>query len=65
MFARGTLYVSCAGLTKRFHVSEVLSYDQRKLYAFGTIDFGERDKIVSVVKVVDQNGEVIQKITNS
>ena len=44
---------------KLLHLSQLLSYDERKLFAFGTIDYGERTTLEALTKVVDRDGNVI------
>ena len=39
------------------HLSQLLSYDERKLFAFGTIDYGKRTTLTARTKVVDRYGE--------
>ena len=38
---------------------EVLSYDSRKFFAFGTIDYGERKTMIARSKTVDADGNLI------
>ena len=40
-------------------LSRVLTYDQRELYAFGTIDYGERPTVIARTKTVDRDGNII------
>ena len=44
---------------KLLHLSQLLSYNERKLFAFGTIDYGKRTTLTARTKVVDRYGNVI------
>ena len=44
---------------KMVDLSRVLTYDQRELYAFGTIDYGERPTMIARTKTVDRDGNII------
>ena len=44
---------------KLLHLAQLLSYDERRLFAFGTIDYGKRTTLISRSKIVDQDGNVI------
>ena len=41
------------------HLSQLLSYNERLLFAFGTIDYGKRATLIARSKVVDRNGNVL------
>ena len=43
----------------KLHLSQILTYDERTLFAFGTINYGKRSTLISRTKVVDRNGEVL------
>lgn len=47
-------------LQKKFHLSQVMTYEQRQLYAFGTIDYGERPTLIARINVMDEDGNVIE-----
>ena len=60
-FADGDVLVDLGGLLKKkVHLSELLAYEQRKLYAFGVIDHGERPTISGITKMVDKDGKVVR-----
>ena len=40
-------------------LSRVLTYDQRELYAFGTIDYGERPTVIARTQTLDRDGNII------
>ena len=40
-------------------LSRVLTYNERELYAFGTIDYGERPTMIARTKTVDRDGNII------
>ena len=44
---------------KLLHLSQLLSYDERKLFAFGTINYGKRTTLTARTKVIDRDGNVI------
>lgn len=44
---------------KLLHLAQLLSYDERKLFAFGTIDYGKRATIIARKKVIDRDGNLI------
>ena len=60
-FADGDVLIDYGGvgIRKSIHLSRLLSYDQRKLFAFGTIDYGERPTIIARTRTVDRDGNVI------
>ena len=43
----------------KLHLSQLLTYKERELYAFGIYDFGERPTISATAKTVDRNGNII------
>ena len=49
------------GINKTLHLSRLLSYDQRKLFAFGTIDYGERPTIIARTRTVDREGNIVSE----
>ena len=60
-FADGDVLVDLGGLLKKqVHLSELLTYEQRKLYAFGVIDHGERPTVSGITKMVDKEGNVVR-----
>ena len=40
-------------------LSQVLTYDQRELFAVGTIDYGERPTIIARTRALDKDGNII------
>ncbi len=61
MFAQGYIYFAHKGTEIRVHVAEMLANYQRRVYAFGTTSFGERDKLVAITKIVDRNGNIVSE----
>lgn len=43
----------------KLHLSQLLSHYERTLFAFGTIDYGERPTFIARTKLVDRNGNVL------
>ena len=62
-FADGDVIIDYGGvgIRKTIHLSRLLSYDQRKLFAFGTIDYGERPTISALTRTVDRDGNIISE----
>ena len=62
-FADGDVLIDygSVGIKKKVHLSQLLSYEQRKVFAFGTIDYGERPTIIAITKTVDKNGRLISE----
>ena len=61
MFAEGYLSLYKGNVERRLHQSEALNSFQRRVYAFGTTQFGERLKLVAVTKIIDRNGNVVSE----
>ena len=59
MFALGSITLQVEDTVRRTNVVEVMDTVQRTAYSFGTIDFGEREKLVAIVKIVDRNGDTV------
>ena len=61
MFADGYVLVRFGEYPEeyKFHLSEVLTYNQRLLNAFGTIDYGMRPTIIGRTKTVDREGNIV------
>ena len=62
-FADGGVLIDYGGvgIKKTIHLSRLLSYDQRKLFALGTIDYGERPTIIARTRTVDRQGNVVSE----
>ena len=62
-FADGDVLIDYdgAGITKKVHLSSLLSYDQREVFAIGTIDYGKRKTIIARTRVVDRNGNLVSE----
>ena len=62
-FADGSVLIDYGGvgIKKTIHLSRLLSYDQRKLFALGTIDYGERPTIIARTRTVDREGNIISE----
>ena len=62
-FADGDVLIDYGGvgIKKARHLSRLLSYDQRKLFAFGTIDYGERPTIIARTRTVDREGNIVSE----
>ena len=62
-FADGGVLIDYGGvgIKKIIHLSRLLSYDQRKLFALGTIDYGERPTIIARTRTVDREGNIISE----
>ena len=59
MYAVGYAGMELDGRGRRVHISEVLPYEERKIYTFGTTDYGQRDKLVGITKITDKDGNVV------
>ena len=58
--ADGEALIGYGGTFKKIvDLSRVLTYDQRELYAFGTIDYGEQPTVITRTKTVDRDGNII------
>ena len=42
-------------------IGKVLTYDERKIFAFGTWDFGDRKTLIARSQVYDMNGNPISQ----
>ena len=64
-FADGGVLIDYGGvgIKKTIHLSRLLSYDQRKLFALGTVDYGERPTIIARTRTVDRQGNIISERT--
>ena len=62
-FADGGVLIDYGGvgIKKTIHLSRLLSYDQRKLFALGTVDYGERPTIIARTRTVDRQGNVVSE----
>ena len=45
----------------KLHLSQILSYNERILFAFGTINYGKRTTLIARTKVVDRSGRVLSE----
>lgn len=61
MFADGRVKVSCSGVNKKYHLSEILSNKQRELFSFGTIAYGDKEKIIAIVQIRDRDGNIVDE----
>ena len=62
-FADGDVLIDYGGvgIKKSVHLSRLLTYDQRKVFAFGTIDYGERPTIIARTRTVDRQGRIVSE----
>ena len=62
-FADGGVLIDYGGvgIKKTIHLSRLLSYDQRKLFSMGTIDYGKRPTFIARTKTIDIQGNVISE----
>ena len=62
-FADGDVLIDYGGvgIKKSVHLSRLLSYEQRRLFAFGTLDYGERPTIIARTRTVDKNGKIVKE----
>ena len=51
--------------TQEMNLVEVLSYDQREFFAFGTIDYGDRKTMIARSVTYDANGQVMSMSEDS
>ena len=62
-FADGNVIIDYGdfGIRKNVHLSKLLSHNQRKIFAMGTLDYGERPTIIARTRIVDRNGNIISE----
>ena len=61
-FADGDVLIDYGGgIKKTIHLSRILAYDQRKVFALGTIDYGERPTIIARTRTVDKQGKIMSE----
>ena len=65
IFAHGVVHVKESTLAKdpttQKNIIELLSYDERKLFAFGTLDYGERKTMIARSYTTDANGNLVNQ----
>ncbi len=64
LYALGTVELQVEDTIRRTSVVEVMDTIQRTAFSFGTIDFGEREKLVAIAKIVDRNGNTVGENEN-
>ena len=71
IFVNGYVHIEDAGdgpdklKVSNPNIVEVLTYEEREFFAFGTIDYGSRKTIIARSKTVDREGNVIAQNDNS
>ena len=62
-FADGDVLIDYGGvgIKKSVHLSRLLGYEQRRLFAFGTIDYGERPTVIARTRTIDRNGKIVKE----
>ena len=71
IFVNGYVHIEDAGdgpdkvKVSNPNIVELLTYDEREFFAFGTIDYGSRKTIIARSKTVDRDGNVIARRDNS
>ena len=63
MYAMGYVTLQLEDTIRQTHVNEVMNTEDRTAYAFGTIDFGDREKLVAKVTITDSNGKIVSDRT--
>ena len=65
IFAHGVVHVNegfvSSGPATPKNIVELLSYDERKLFAFGTLDYGERKTMIARTYTRDANGNLVSQ----
>ena len=62
VFADGYIFLSFGNvLEKKLHLSQVLTNAQRELFAFGTLNYGKRKRVVGRTQLVDRKGNIVRK----
>ena len=46
---------------KKLHISQLLTYNERVLFAFGTLDFGRRPTLIARTRTVDRDGNMLSQ----
>ena len=66
-FADGDVLIDYGGvgIKKTIHLSRLLGYDQRKLFALGTINYGDRPTIIARTRTVDRQGNIVSENVQS
>ena len=59
--AKGSVMVSYNGKREEKMITSLLDYQQRKLMAFGTLKFPQREKIIGLVKITDGEGKIVSE----
>ena len=44
---------------KKLHLTQMLTASERELFSFGTIDYGKRPTLISIIKTVDRDGNLL------
>ena len=45
----------------KLHLTQMLTASERELFSFGTIDYGERPTLISIVQTVDRDGNLLSQ----
>ena len=61
MYALGSITLKVEDTERKTSVVEVLNTFQRSCYSFGTIDFGDREKLTAIVKITDRDGNLVEE----